>query len=96
MPVVVAVVPGAGCSPNAWGLYDMSGNIEEWTWDRYEEYPSLAQTDPEGPSSGSYRVVRGGSGYDNLGDLRIAARNDHNPPDLAYYKIGPRFSRTVP
>ena len=45
--------------PNAWGLYDMSGGVLEWCLDWYEI--SAYGTDPKGPSSGTYRVVRGGS-----------------------------------
>ncbi len=48
---------------NAWGLYDTLGNVWEWTWDWYDEkyYSAGAAFDPQGPSTGSGRVVRGGS-----------------------------------
>jgi sulfatase modifying factor 1 len=47
--------------PNAWGFHDMSGNVAEWVWDRYGDYPSAGTAvDPTGPSSGSMRVHRGG------------------------------------
>jgi formylglycine-generating enzyme required for sulfatase activity len=58
---------GASTSPvgyfaaNGYGLYDMAGNVVQWCWDRYGLYAGGSQTDPRGPTTGSYRVLRGGS-----------------------------------
>ena len=65
--------------PNAWGLYDMHGNVREWCQDRFGDYPSGSVTDPSGATSGSDRVYRGGSWYDYAGYRRSANRGRFRP-----------------
>ena len=65
--------------PNAWGLYDMHGNVFEWCQDWDGEYPSGAQVDPKGPVNGVCRVLRGGSWHGLTGFCRAAARFVNTP-----------------
>ena len=68
-----------GKTANAWGLYDMIGNVWEWCSDRYGDYPSGVVTDPTGPSSGSGRVLRGGSWSIDARYCRSAGRGVYDP-----------------
>lgn len=60
---------------NAYGLYDMTGNVWQWCNDWYGDYTAGAETDPTGASTGSYRVLRGGSWYNDDGGGGIGVRS---------------------
>ena len=80
MPLHVGQTP-----PNAWGVYDMHGNVEEWCQDWYGVYEPHPQADPVGAETGLYRVTRGGSHSTLLCYLRSANRMAAVPEDKHWY-----------
>jgi formylglycine-generating enzyme required for sulfatase activity len=69
-------LPAGQFKPNAWGLYDMHGNVSEWCLDYgYGVYGNEAVTDPKGPKTGCVRVVRGGAWHNPGASCRSAFRN---------------------
>ena len=87
--------PVAARQANAFGLYDMSGNVWEWTADRYAaSFGTDPVTDPQGPETGINRVIRGGAFNSEALHCRSAARFEA-PPSERSYNIGFRLVRTL-
>src|SRR6185295_10296323 len=82
-------------APNAFGIYDMHGNVVEWCADRYDRgyYKNSPEIDPRGPATGTERVIRGGDWYSDARDCRAAFRYA-DIPDGVFYVLGFRVVMT--
>lgn len=80
--------------PNAWGLFDVHGSVWEWCQDRYGDYPLSPVTDPTGPSSGTFRLVRGGA-WDGHARLSRSANRYRFNPKCRFHLIGFRVAKDL-
>jgi formylglycine-generating enzyme required for sulfatase activity len=86
---------------NAWGIHDMTGNVSEWTGDRYGDYPTGSVTNPQGASTGDERVTRGGSHHLEANaaepemQMHSTVRRRGDSPDHAGFNLGFRIVRNA-
>ncbi len=93
-PYLEKTQPVGSYQPNALGIYDMHGNVNEWCWDRYGAYKAEFQTDPEGPDGDSVsRAIRSG-GWSDIGRFMRSAYRTGSNPELRNAQTGFRLVRS--
>jgi formylglycine-generating enzyme required for sulfatase activity len=92
---LIKTKPVATKLSNDYALFDMSGNVWEWVWDRYSNYYAVTPVvSPKGPDTGSYRTIRGGSFKDLQNNNTGTRRFYLEPTDYARYYVGFRVCKT--
>ena len=89
-----STLPVGSFNPNAWGLYDCHGNVNEWCWDYYGEYDPQAKTDPTGAENQTRHVYRGG-GWNDFGKNMRCAYRAAGQTDLKSPNLGVRLVRNA-
>jgi len=78
--------------PNEFMIYDMSGNVWEWCWDRFEKYTENIENDPKGSDAGFLRVIRGGAWATAAMNCEVSERGNY-PPNISHFTIGFRIAK---
>ena len=86
-------MPVGSFPANAWGLFDMHGNVWEWTSDRHCPYSDGPVSDPSGACDSERRVIRGGSFHFDAASARCGLRYTHRPQDSGF-SLGFRLAHT--
>ena len=95
VPWLLRTTAGGSYQPNAWGLYDMIGNALQWCGDWFADYPSGPVENPQGPTEGREKILRGGSFIYGPRHCRCAFRG-RNSPEFRNFYVGFRVLLEIP